>query len=235
MVTNGLKQLARLGAVVAVVACTTQCQCLVPVDEGDDAGARDAAVGDGGAGRDGGVDGGRDAGVECVRPADCRGRSWVTSWCLSGGGDAGFSCVNSRCVATCSEVSNDTCTVDAGGECLSCGRDGTRCVVDSCMNDAFTLRVSGVECRPGVVAPLADEAQLTFASVRSASCLMAVTGPDGGLGFVTRAPQGGPFSSQFFSWNLPPLGGWCVSHQLQTGALRSSVACPLCTFVIEGL
>jgi hypothetical protein len=28
---------------------------------------------------------------------------------------------------------------------------------------------------------------------------------------------------------------WCVSHQLQPGALRSSVACPLCTFVIEGL
>jgi hypothetical protein len=212
--------------VVAVVACTTQCQCLVPVDEGDDAGARDASVVD--AGRDAGVP---DANVECVTPADCRGRPWATQWCLFPTPDAGFSCVNSRCVSTCSDVSNDVCTVDAGGDCLSCSRDGTLCAADGCRDDAFTLRVSSVECRPGAVPPFATNAELTFASVRGASCLMAVTGLDGGVGFVTRSRTGGPF----FSWNLPPLGGSCVSHQLPTGALRSSVACPLCTFVIEGL
>lgn len=254
MVTNGLNKLARLGAVVAVVACTTQCQCLVPVDEGDDAGARDASV-VGDAGRDASMG---DASVECVTPADCRGQPWATQWCNVPSPDAGFSCVNGRCVSTCSDVSNDVCTVDAGHshatlapeamKCLRCEREGLRCPRASCETerwfgpgmDRFSRRVSSVECRPGVAPPIALLEELEFQSYESlmfqgylgVECLLFIRGQRGvGLGTATVAPADGTF----FAWHLPSLGGWCVSHQLQTGALRSSVACPLCTFVIEGL
>ncbi|MDX2014935.1 MAG: hypothetical protein SFW67_32360 [Myxococcaceae bacterium] len=228
----GVGGLGKLGAVVAVVACTTHCQCFVPVDDPVDAGALDSGLVDAGVHDGGSTDGGaRDAGVECESPADCQGPSWVSRWCLFSAPDAGFSCVANRCVAVCQDVSGDTCRVDGSGECLGCTRDGTLCPGGRCQNDAFSLRISSVECRPGVTAPLSVDEQLTFASVRGGACLMAITGDDGGVGFVTRSELGGPF----FSWNLPVLGGWCVSHQLPTGALRSSVACPLCTFVIEGL
>lgn len=224
---GGFAGLGRLGAAVVVLACTTHCQCFVPVDDGDDAGALDAGLVDAGAPDAGSAD----AGFECVSPADCQGPSWASQWCLFSASDGGFSCVANRCVATCQDVSGDTCRVDGGGECLACTRDGTLCPGDRCRTEAFTLRVSNIECRPGVTPPFGSDDQLTFASVRGASCRMAITRDDGGVGFVTRSETFGPF----FSWNLPSLGGWCVSHQLPTGALRSSVACPRCTFVIEGL
>jgi hypothetical protein len=194
---------------------------------GDDAGARDAGPVDGGPRP---LDAGAlDAGGECALPSDCRGVPWASRWCLFG--DGGFSCVDRQCVATCADVAGDTCQPDAGAECLVCQRDGPVCPADTCPPDAITTSVSSIECRPGVTPPFEVFAELAFVPVRGASCLMSVSGPDGGLGTVTRTNRFGPISA----WSLPALGGWCIAHQLPTGAIRSSVACPRCTFVIEGL
>ncbi|MBL8922952.1 MAG: hypothetical protein JNJ54_29150 [Myxococcaceae bacterium] len=215
--------MVRPSALLLVVALSGACQCLVPVEEGDGGVVADA-------GAAAGADGGgpvADGGVECSSPADCRGTSWATRWCGAGGG--GFSCVANRCVAECS-VAAKTCSVDARAECASCGAEPVLCVADDCSTNAFTASLSSVECRPGVTPTLAVNDLLSFVPIRGASCELSVSAPSRGLGQLYRARSG---SRQF--WFARELGGWCVGEHLPTGAIRSQVACPLCTLVVEGL
>lgn len=228
----------RLVPGLVVLACVA-CQCFVPVDERDgglgvDGGVPDAGVDggvpDGGLGADGGVhDGGleADGGVECQLAGDCRGTPWATRWC---GPDAGgFSCVAGRCVSSCAGP-GQTCVVDAGAECATCGADPFLCVADDCPTAAFSRPVSSVECRAGVTPPFRGGDALSFVPIRGASCELSVSAPGRGLGQAFRARSG----PRHF-WFVRELGGWCVGEELPTGLVRSEVACPLCTFVVEGL
>lgn len=202
------------------------CQCFVPVDERPDAGRVDAGSVDAGLiNRDAGFV--PDGGFECLTAADCTGTPWARRWCF--GIDAGFTCVVNRCVSQCEGESGRTCTPDAGGDCLECSGTPALCAADTCPTDAFSGTISSVECRPGVMAPLALGDALSFVPIRGASCEMSVSGPARGLGQVVRDR----FAANHF-WFIRELGGTCVGAALPTGAIRSSVACPLCSFTVEG-
>ena len=58
---------------------------------------------------------------------------------------------------------------------------------------------------------------------------MSVIGSTAGVGYVTRSATDGRHY-----WFIRELGGWCIGEQLATGAIRSMVACPQCTFGVEG-
>jgi hypothetical protein len=214
------------------------CQCLVPVEEladagtsGDggsltDAGARDAgSSADAGRPDAGGFD--PDSGIECTVPGDCRGPVWASNWCA--GTDAGFSCVVGRCVSECLGEADRTCTPDAGLDCLECTGSSALCVADTCRPSGFGgVTVGTVTCRPGVVPLLRSGEQLSFVSIRGASCELSVSGEGRGLGQVTIDQRGRHF------WFIRELGGVCVGQSLPTGAIRSLVSCPLCTFSLDG-
>jgi hypothetical protein len=68
---------------------------------------------------------------------------------------------------------------------------------------------------------------LSFVPLHGASCELSVVTDVAGLGQVVR--RGGRHY-----WFIRPLGGWCVGEQLPTNAIRSTVACPDCTFGVEG-
>ena len=70
---------------------------------------------------------------------------------------------------------------------------------------------------------------ISFVPLHGASCEMSVVTNVGGLGQVVRSQ-----SDTRHYWFIRELGGWCVGDQLPTGAIRSTVACPDCTFGIEG-
>lgn len=213
------------------------CQCFEPVEEvdagfvrrdaGPDAGRADGGVSDGGP-SDGGTvvrDAGRpdaDAGHECVTAADCRATPWASRFCFF---DAGFSCIDHRCVSECPPTGR-TCFVDAGSECVECDVGAPLCLADTCPTSAFFGRISSVECRPDAgTPPIAIDDMISFVPVRGATCLLSATP----LGQVVRSPLR---EEQY--WFIRPLGGYCLGTQLPTGAIRSSVACPSCTFTIEG-
>ncbi|MFZ5445812.1 MAG: hypothetical protein ACOZQL_37820 [Myxococcota bacterium] len=202
------------------------CQCFVPVaDDLADAGAADASVD---AGADAGVDAGVVDGGECATAADCAGMPWASRWCLFGT-PAGFSCVERRCVSECVADAGRACSYDESAECLTCSDGASTCEADTCPTDAFTATISSVECRPGVAPPFGAMTTLSFVPVRGASCMLSVSTPGAGLGQVLREPRG-----VRHAWFIRELGGWCVGETLPTGAVRSMVACPLCTFGVEG-
>lgn len=80
-----------------------------------------------------------------------------------------------------------------------------------------------------MTAPLSVGDTLSFVPLRGASCELSVSGPARGLGQVIRDR----FAATHF-WFVRELGGTCVGAALPTGAIRSSVACPLCSFTVEG-
>jgi hypothetical protein len=112
------------------------------------------------------------------------------------------------------------CRPDAGARCLACERDGPVCAEDTCPAEPLSLEVSSIECRQGVAPPIAPLDVLRFEAVPGTSCVMSVSARGLDLGTVTRTDRFGPLSA----WRLPALGGWCIAHQLPTGAIRSSVA-----------
>lgn len=203
------------------------CQCLQPVEEFDagspraDAGAVDAGPHD--AGRPN-----PDAGEECLTAADCQGTPWARQWCFFSA-DAGFSCLARRCVSEC-PLTSRTCIVNQATECMECSTGRPLCIEDLCPTAALSARITYVECRPDAGRPpIAVDDQLSFVPVRGASCLMSVSSAAAGLGQVVRAAGR---AEQY--WFIRPLGGYCLGTQLPTGATRSSVACPLCSFTVEG-
>lgn len=218
-----------LGLVLAVVPA---CQCLVPVGEDElDAGADSGVVIDGGR-----VDAGEvkdagfvsDGGSECRVASDCAAAPWASQWCRFGT-PPGLSCVEQRCVSECVGDAGRTCAFDAPVDCMRCSGELAMCNADDCPTDAFSATVSSVECRPGVTPPLSTGMTLSFVPIRGASCELSVSSPAAGLGQVVRSSQ----DARHY-WFIRPLGGWCVGQQLATGAIRSMVACPDCTFGIEG-
>lgn len=217
-----------------LVLCFTllsSCQCLVPVEEETEPQPADASLDasvDAGADA-GAVDAGRspDGGAECLTAADCHGTPWAPGSCFFGV-PAGLSCVSQRCVSECVGDAGRTCVYDGASDCMTCGAEPPLCNADTCSTAAFTATVSSVECRPGVSAPISAGMTLSFVPLHEASCELSVSASSGGLGQVIRGAPALHF------WFVRELGGWCVGEQLPTGAIRSRVACPACTFGIEG-
>ncbi|MDP1823944.1 MAG: hypothetical protein Q8L48_11905 [Archangium sp.] len=197
----------------------------MPVVEGD----ADAGV-DAGQVVDAGVDAGvaSDGGEECLTASDCGAAPWASRWCVFGT-PAGLSCVAQRCVSECVADAGRTCTYDSPVECMRCGNEAPLCNADNCPTSAFSGTVSSVECRAGVTPPMSMGMTLSFVPIRGASCEMSVSSNVGGVGQVVRSNQDGRHY-----WFIRPLGGWCVGEQLPTGAIRSVVSCPDCTFGVEG-
>lgn len=215
----------RLRAVcLALFLAVPACQCFSPVAEFEG----DAGVADAGQRSDGGVDAGfnPDGGLECVTAADCNGTPWAPQACIFGSIPS-LSCVEQHCVSECLTGLKRTCTYAQTTDCMTCDAQPAVCNADTCPTNAFSGTISTVQCRPGVTPPLTSGMTVGFVPLHGASCEFSVTTDVAGLGQVVRR-DGRHF------WFLRPLGGWCVGEQLPTNAIRSTVACPDCTFGIEG-
>jgi hypothetical protein len=208
------------------------CQCLVPVTEdgGIDAAVNPSTDAGSDAGLDGGTDAGMDAGIPpsdagCALANECTAGPQLTSnWCNTTQPDAGFSCVQNKCVWECPLVAaGRTCTVNQGTYCLECGDAGTMCPeTTSCnaMGSVMATVESGSSCT-------------TFTSVTvmrgaSAQCRYFVNTNTNATGEIWRLPNGEYLA--YFS----ELGGWCTGRSAFTGAPRSIFNCPACQFVLMG-
>ena len=208
---------------LALILWLPACQCLEPVAEQEEDAGRVDAGSDAGNPRPIATDGGQ----ECVTAADCRGAPWAA---CSFGLTAELSCVEQRCVSECRGTdAGRTCDYEPSNECMTCGTELPLCNADTCATDAFSATVSIVGCKPGVTPPLVNGMTISFVPLHGASCEMSVVTNVGGLGQVVRSQ-----SDTRHYWFIRELGGWCVGDQLPTGAIRSTVACPDCTFGIEG-
>jgi hypothetical protein len=197
------------------------CVCFQPVDEFPDAGQPDAGRLDAGSPDAGSPD----AGTACTTASDCRGTPVVTSWCQQwlGGEDAGFSCVDRRCVAACSATAGQTCVQDPGVECLRCP-PAQSCVPPSCGAGLdFDLLVADIACVGA--APFAEGTRVRMERL------------DGGCGSAMfLETDAGPVSlgvlfaqsARGLSARSELLGGTCLAAEMPTGAYRVLLDCPRC-------
>lgn len=203
-----------------LLVAVSGCQCLQPVDEepvAPDGGRADAGVIDAGL---------RDAGGSCTRAADCSGPARVVSWCgnFVPGGDAGFSCVDQRCVAQCGAYAGQTCVQDRGVECLRCPPPAS-CIPPSC-GGGFNFTYSVVEAACTGASPFGPGDRIREA-----------TGNDGGCGVNLYLQTGGGEvhfghlflqSARGLSARIDALGGTCLVSDVPTGAPRLILDCPRC-------
>lgn len=195
-----------------VVLSLSGCQCFQPVDEDAGVMLADAAVV-------------QDAGPECSTAADCTGTPRVTAWCQTIlQADAGFSCVDQRCVSQCSDSAGQTCFQDLDVECLRCPPT-TSCIPPSCGSGAgFSYTVTEVACTG--VAPLSVGARVHQRASSDGGCgVQLLLQTDAG-----EEPWGLLYlqSARGLSARIPSLGGTCLVSDLPTGAPRMLIDCPRC-------
>ena len=189
----------------------SSCQCLQPVDEDAGMTLPDAAI--------------QDAGPECTTAADCTGTPRVTEWCRNIlQSDAGFSCVDQRCVAQCADTAGQTCIQDRGVECLRCPPT-TSCIPPSCGGGfEFVYTVTELACTGPAPLAVGDRIRETARS-------------DGGCGvqLFLQTDAGEVLWGQMYlqsarglSARIDSLGGTCLVNDLPTGAPRSLIDCPRC-------
>lgn len=197
---------------LVVLSLVGGCQCLEPVDEGP---ARDGGT-DGGSRADAGApDAGTDAGRldagECGRASDC---PVIDGGTFCGGLVA--SCIDGRCVATCSAV-NGPLSCRRSASCLECEADA-----------GFSCFCGARSCRY-TVAPQYGDCPPPFVPGQSIEVLHECNAPiliDGG---------------RVGTWvghsvvEIPALGGTCISEDLPTGSIQRLISCPACAFVGECL
>ena len=209
--------------VAALVLGVGGCQCLQPVGEGNpDGGGADAGSNlDAGSSPDAGVDAGApsDGGnpVQCTTAAQCIGARPAQSLC-SFGPDAGFSCIDRRCVFECSP--DRTCLFDAGTSCLDCVTP----TATSCLNLGC-----GAATMQGQVESMTASCQLGFSDVMLqplGGCQWAVTDTTGPKGVMTQV-GGGQYVGQFTGL------GTCVGMSLFTQVERVLFSCEGCQFVLR--
>lgn len=183
------------------------CNCLEPVAEEKDGGGRlDAGRSDAG-----------DAGPApaCTTAAQCQGAFPAQSLC-SFGGDAGFSCIDQRCVFECSR--GRACTFDAGPACLDCS-SGTSCVEPAC----------GAASLQGQVEAVTTGCQVGFTDVMlqpTGGCRWLVADATGTKGVVTRLGSG------VYVGTFPNLGT-CVGMSTFSQVERALFSCEGCQFVLQ--
>lgn len=212
---------------VFILCCSTlACQCFQPVDERPDAGPRDGGARTDAGATDAGLDAGvndagvrPDAGVDCVTASDCVPRIRALPFCSGG---PVMSCVNSRCLVECAGPGSRTCR-NTSDRCLDCDA-GMQCA--SCAAPACTFRVQLLEGT--CLAPFLNAAQTSVQpfSGRCGGGLLF----DGGLVGLWL----GRIDTGTTRLEIPELGGTCLGNDLTTGAPRTLVSCPLCTFIAEG-
>jgi hypothetical protein len=219
--------------VLSAVLALGGCQCLEPVEEGKDAGGPDAGGLDAGtsssdagppdagiAAADAGpMDAGHDAGVapQCTSAAQCLGALPVQSLC-NFGGDAGFSCIQQRCVFECTK--GRACDFEpAGFACLACATPPvTACKSPSCGAAMIQGQVESSSCNIGITDVLL--------SPLGTDCTWAMTDVTGARGTMTRLTNG-EYVLQFRN------GSTCVGVSLFTQVERVLFSCENCQFVLR--
>ncbi len=216
----------RLGF-VALLMCSVGCQCLFPVADGRDGGEM--------------TDGGRcqpssecppldagpvaDAGA-CTAPAQCFGTQPTTNWCYQT--DAGFSCVERKCLWECPlGGAGRTCAITDGG-CLACTTQ-TVCPIN-CSGVGYSATVeSASACTvwPGTTIPFTDVTVMRTASAQCHYTAFQTAGAQQ-LGDIWR------LSNDEYLAYFPSFGGWCTGRSAYTGIPRGIFNCPLCQFVLAG-
>lgn len=185
----------------------------------------DGGQGDGGRPADGGA---LDAGP-CTAAAQCTGSAPTSSWCA--GSDAGFSCIERKCVWECPLTNaRRTCIVDGGyGGCLVCGAQ-TICPINCPGAGGYnTVVESGSLCTvwPGTSIAFTN---VTIMRTASAQCHYTAYQTAGAeqLGDIWR------LSNDEYLAYFPSFGGWCTGRSAYTGAPRSIFNCPRCQFGLAG-
>lgn len=189
------------------------CQCLEPVDEARQDGGSDAGASD--AGKDAGYpDAGRVA--ECVRSTDCPVVDAGSTFC----GGLVASCVDGRCLAECPRAAPRSCS--RSQRCLACNGDAGVCAPCEVLGcQGFSVEPIFGTC----VAPFTESQAVV---VRS-HCDGALEIDGGVVGTWV-----GDFDIQDSLLEIPALGGTCVGQDLFTGARRTLISCPACTFIAFG-
>ena len=211
----------RLG-LLPFVLVTGGCVCFQPVDESADAGfSPDAGTMDAAADVPGGTD--------CMAPVDCRGTPRVTSWCTRwlGGGDAGFSCVDQKCIAQCGASAGQTCVRDDAAGCFRCP-PMQPCSQTNCLGlDNFRFTIEELACVGPPPLRVND--------------FIIITLIDGGCGSsLTLASDAGnrPLGTLVREFGLglrvtsQMLGGTCVAQEVPSGAYRLLLDCPSCQIAL---
>lgn len=219
---------AQLGSVVRA-ACfwsalsLAACQCFTPVAEGGDAGASGGGTA-GGASSGGGSAGGTVAtaggtsGVRCAQASDCTGLApgGRTAFCGTLP-TQGWSCAFGRCVYEC--LGSGRLCDSSTRSCLTCGAQ-TTCTSASC---PLLTHVSFEGSSCGIPR---DELWRTAPTMNP--CESQLLFPDGGVAGTVWA-----YGYTALRAEIPSLGGPCIGADLQTGAVRFSLACPSCTAQIR--
>ena len=199
--------------VVSAVLALGGCQCLEPVAELTPDGGADAGRPDGGGGGDAGSDGGAQG---CATAGDCAGA--VGQSLCSFGTDAGYSCIDRRCVFECSK--GRSCTFDAGASCLDCSVPATTaCLTLGC----------GAAVMQGQVEATTSSCQLGFTDLMltpKGGCQWAVSDAAGAKGTMTHVGSG-QYVGQFTGL------GTCVGVSLFTQVERVLFSCEGCQFVLR--
>lgn len=189
------------------------CNCLVPVYEFD-GGSGGGTGGSAGGGAGGGVassDGGCDAFTQCTGPRPAQSLCGFTQR------DAGFSCIDRRCVYDCEpDRTCNTSGPDAG--CLTCSGAGTSCQAGPA--GCGTSRTAVIDATNGCPGTLMD---LTLTPIPGA-CGWTVTETSTGrvVGTVYRTEN-----FEYLAY-LPELGGTCTGFSLATQVERWLLSCPAC-------
>ena len=82
-----------------------------------------------------------------MEAADCQDSPRVTSWCARwSAGDAGYSCVNQKCIARCGNSGGQTCVRDDAAECYRCPPTQS-CSQSNCLGmDNFRFTIEELSC-----------------------------------------------------------------------------------------
>lgn len=187
------------------------CQCLVPVDDRPSDAGRDAGQLDAGQADAGTVDAGLTP--QCVRASDCAPIDGGVPFC----GGLAMSCIDGKCVAECETEAPRVCT--RSDRCLSCDGGTPTCALCRAMGCQFAIEVVSGTCPPSF-RPGADVLGRCNGQIRI----------DGGL----VGTWVGDLDDQASIIDIPSLGGTCVGRDLFTGARRTLVSCPVCTFIAFG-
>lgn len=222
----------QVGVVLLGIA---SCQCLEPVDErdggptsggssgGSTAGGVSGGTSGGGAGgQAGGAAGGSgyDGGdPACTTAANCPAGPNLR-FCT----DSRPVCVNGRCLYECGAADGGQTCQTTTPECLTCS--GTAACAQ-CRSIACTFRV---EDALGPACPPFGNLEEFSVQPFSGRCGAAIVRDGGVFGVWVGAVNGAGRSLI----QIPSLGGACLGSNLYTGAPRTAISCPTCTFVVMG-
>ena len=200
------------------------CQCLEPVAEVSPDAGRDGGV-DAGRADAGPIDAGTDAGPAqdgggpaCTTVADCVGGLPSQSLC-SFSADAGFSCIQERCVFECTK--GRSCGFDAGpAPCLSCALpSSSSCAVAMCgFMATMQGQVESSTCTVPFTAVMLQPENL-------GGCSWSVTDATGTRGVINFV--NGQYVGRFAGL------GTCVGVSLFTQVERLVFSCEGCQFVLR--